>query len=331
MADDGNFDNDDEDLVESMGKLQEMQGELAKIEEEERSKIMKLKRKYNEFRRELYDRRNHIIQSISGFWVSAFLNHPAIAGKLSEEDEKVFKYMVSLEVEDFNDEDSGYSITFNFSPNPFFEGTKLTRSYFLSDHGITNVTSTTIKWKDSKENKGIKRRITDHSFFKWFDEEPRILTKDVIDVMARVIKEELWIDPLNYFKNEADVDVNADGIDDDNDHDDKEDDDENFNGSDGNGADNKHNDEGEVKDDKNDCDSFEQDEIKEQYDVEPDDEEEIEGQNDVEVIEEQNDDEEEEEAGEPDNEEEIEGQNDVEVTEEQNDDEEEEAGEVDDD
>ncbi|XP_028553668.1 NAP1-related protein 1 isoform X6 [Dendrobium catenatum] len=224
MADDGNSENDDEELVESMGKLQEMQSELEMIDEEERIKIMKVKRKYNEFRRGLYDRRNHIIQSISGFWVSAFLNHPAIAGKLSEEDEKIFKYMVSLEVEDFNDEDSGYSITFNFLPNPFFEGTKLTRAYFMPDDRTTNVTSTKIIWKDGKESKGVKRRITDRSFFKWFDEEPRILTNGVID-------------------EEADVDVNGDGIDDDNDHDDKEDDDKNFNGSDGNDADNNHNDE----------------------------------------------------------------------------------------
>ncbi|XP_020702831.1 NAP1-related protein 1 isoform X3 [Dendrobium catenatum] len=243
MADDGNSENDDEELVESMGKLQEMQSELEMIDEEERIKIMKVKRKYNEFRRGLYDRRNHIIQSISGFWVSAFLNHPAIAGKLSEEDEKIFKYMVSLEVEDFNDEDSGYSITFNFLPNPFFEGTKLTRAYFMPDDRTTNVTSTKIIWKDGKESKGVKRRITDRSFFKWFDEEPRILTNGVIDEMARVISEELWTDPLKYLKNEADVDVNGDGIDDDNDHDDKEDDDKNFNGSDGNDADNNHNDE----------------------------------------------------------------------------------------
>ncbi|KAH0460415.1 hypothetical protein IEQ34_011078 [Dendrobium chrysotoxum] len=250
MADDGNFDNDDEELVESMGKLQEMQGELAKIEEEERSKVMKVKRKYNEFRRALYDRRNHIIQSISGFWVSAFLNHPAIAGKLCEEDEKVFKYMVSLEVEEFNDEDLGFSITFNFSPNPFFEGTKLKKTYFLSGDGETN----NIDCGSAQEKKGVKRRITGHSFFNWFDEEPRIIPSDVIDL-------------------EADVDVNGDGIDDDNDHDDKEDDDKIFNGSDGNDVDNNHNDEGEVNDDKNDSDSFEQDEIKVQYDVEPDDEE----------------------------------------------------------
>lgn len=36
----------------------------------------------------------------------------------------------------------------NFRPNPYFEDTKLTKTYTYLDEGITNVTATEIKWKE---------------------------------------------------------------------------------------------------------------------------------------------------------------------------------------
>ncbi|KAI7979059.1 NAP1-related protein 2 [Camellia lanceoleosa] len=42
-----------------------------------------------------------------------FLSHPALGDLLSEEDSKIFKYLDSLDVEDFKDLKLGYSITFN--------------------------------------------------------------------------------------------------------------------------------------------------------------------------------------------------------------------------
>lgn len=98
---------------------------------------------------------------------------------------QIFKYLVSLDVEDSKDVKSGYSITFvsdlfhcwslssisnnwapydiviiiilsmvgllyvqNFSPNPYFEDTCLTKTYSFFDEGTTNITSTMIKWKE---------------------------------------------------------------------------------------------------------------------------------------------------------------------------------------
>lgn len=36
----------------------------------------------------------------------------------------------------------------NFSPNPFFEDTKLTKTFTFLDEGITKISATSIKWKD---------------------------------------------------------------------------------------------------------------------------------------------------------------------------------------
>nr|GMC62165.1 NAP1-related protein 2-like [Ipomoea batatas] len=126
---------------------------------------MEVEQKYNEIRRPVYDKRNEVIKSIPDFWLTAFLSHPALGDLLSEEDQKIFKYFDSLNVEDFKDVTSGYSITFNFKPNPYFEDAKLVKTYTFLEEGTTQITGTDIKWKEGMgianggdhEKKGNKR------------------------------------------------------------------------------------------------------------------------------------------------------------------------------
>ncbi|RWW14508.1 hypothetical protein BHE74_00052883 [Ensete ventricosum] len=105
------------------------------VNEEASDKVFEVEQKYNEIRRPVYVRRAEIIQHIPDFWLTA-----------------IFKFLHSLDVEDFKDVKTGYSITFNFSKNPYFEDTKLTKTYSFNDEGTTNVTGTTIKWKDGMEH-----------------------------------------------------------------------------------------------------------------------------------------------------------------------------------
>ncbi|CBI15238.3 hypothetical protein AAG906_001373 [Vitis piasezkii] len=208
-----NSDHIDGDLVLSIEKLQEIQDDLEKINEEASDKVLEVEQKYNEIRKPIYDKRNDIIKSIPDFWLTAFLSHPALGDLLSEEDQKIFKYLSSLEVEDFKDVKSGYSITFNFNPNPFFEDTKLKKTFTFLDEGITKISVTSIKWKDgmgipngvNHEKKGNKRPIADASFFSWFSEtQQKDIMDDIHDEIAEIIKEDLWPNPLTYFNSEAD-------------------------------------------------------------------------------------------------------------------------------
>nr|XP_043606427.1 NAP1-related protein 2 [Erigeron canadensis] len=203
----------DVELVQSIEKLQEIQDELEKINEEASEKVLEVEQKYNEVRKPVYDKRNDIIKSIPDFWLTAFLSHPALSDLLNEEDQKIFKHLTSLEVEDSKDVKSGYSITFNFSPNPYFEDTKLTKTITFLDEGTTKITATSIKWKEgmghpngvSHEKNGNKRPHEDDSFFSWFSGTHK---KDELDEMhdgvAEMIKEDLWVNPLSYFNNDAD-------------------------------------------------------------------------------------------------------------------------------
>ncbi|KAJ0903008.1 putative nucleosome assembly protein (NAP) [Helianthus annuus] len=205
----------DADLVQSIEKLQEVQDELEKINEEASDKVLEIEQKYNEVRKPVYDKRNDIIKSIPDFWLTAFLSHPALSDLLNDEDQKIFKHLTSLEVEDMKDVKSGYSITFNFSPNPYFEDTKLTKTITFLDEGTTKITATPIKWK---EGMGLSNGVTHEKNGK---KRPLRRTASLAGSVgpngkmiwmkfpmgyqvAEMIKEDLWVNPLTYFNNDAD-------------------------------------------------------------------------------------------------------------------------------
>lgn len=222
VAEEENSDHIDGDLVLSVEKLQEVQDELEKVNEEASDKVLEVEQKYNEIRRPVYLKRNEIIKAIPDFWLTAFLSHPVLCDLLSEEDHKILRYLDSLDVEDFKDVKSGYSIIFNFNQNPYFEQTKLTKTYTFLDEGTTKITGTDIKWMGgmgtangvNHEKKGNKRPFSEESFFTWFSEtEQKDITEGLNDEVAEIIKEDLWPNPLKYFNNDADEE-DSDGDDD---------------------------------------------------------------------------------------------------------------------
>ncbi|XP_021733819.1 NAP1-related protein 2-like isoform X1 [Chenopodium quinoa] len=242
--DEANAEQIDSELVLSIEKLQEIQDDLEKINEKASDEVLEVEKRYNEVRKPVYDKRNEIIKSIPDFWLTAFLSHPALSELVTEEDHKVFKHLTSIDVEDSKDVKSGYSITFNFSPNPYFEDTKLTKTFTFLDEGTTKVTATSIKWKEGmgipngvdNDKKGNKRAHIEESFFSWFSETQQT-DDDIHDEMvhmqvAEIIKEDLWPNPLTYFNNEADEedfeaeDDDEEGKEGSDDDDDEQDDDE---------------------------------------------------------------------------------------------------------
>ncbi|KAL9354642.1 hypothetical protein Peur_052612 [Populus x canadensis] len=80
--------------------------------------------------------------------IMQFLSHPALCDLLTEEDQKIFKYLDSLDVEDSKDVKSGYSITFNFKENAHFEDTKLKKTFTFFEEGTAKITGTYIKWNE---------------------------------------------------------------------------------------------------------------------------------------------------------------------------------------
>uniref|UniRef100_A0A453NXB3 Protein SET n=1 Tax=Aegilops tauschii subsp. strangulata TaxID=200361 RepID=A0A453NXB3_AEGTS len=75
-------------LVLSIERLQEIQDELEKVNEEASDKVLEVEQKYSEIRRPVYLRRCDIIKTIPDFWLTAFLSHPLLSELLTEEDQK---------------------------------------------------------------------------------------------------------------------------------------------------------------------------------------------------------------------------------------------------
>ncbi|XP_042974938.1 NAP1-related protein 1-like isoform X3 [Carya illinoinensis] len=142
-----------------------------------------------------------------------FLCDPALCDLLSEEDQKIFKYIDSIDMEDFKDLKSGYSITFNMNENPYFEDAKLTKTLTFYDEGATKITGTEIKWKEGKAasngvedvKKGNKRPLSEESFFSWFSETQQKDIAELHEEIAEIIKEDSWPNPLKCLKMETDV------------------------------------------------------------------------------------------------------------------------------
>lgn len=225
----------DDALLLSVEKLQEIQDEIEKVNEEASDKVLEVEQKYNEVRRPVYARRNEIIQTIPDFWLTAFLSHPILGELLTEDDQKIFKHLVSINVDEFQDIKSGYSITLTFSSNPYFEDTKLTKTCSFSDDGIITVKATSIKWKDGMDiangkaytKDGAKRLLIDESFFTWFnDAKNKSFSQGVMDEVADIIKEELWPNPMKYFNNEAEEEFEEEEDEEGSDEEDDEDEDE---------------------------------------------------------------------------------------------------------
>ncbi|GAU26037.1 hypothetical protein TSUD_224980 [Trifolium subterraneum] len=201
----------DGEFVLSIEKLKEIQDELKKINEEATDKVTEIKQKYNEVSKPLYDKRNNLIKYVPNLWLTVFSIHPDLNSLLSEKDHEIFKHLSSLEVEDHQDVKSGYSITFNFNPNPYFEDTKIVKYFTFLGEGKTRVTNTPIRWKKgneifngtSEETKGNERPPSDISFLSWSNESEQNGGQDENHYkIANIIKDDLWLNPLNYFNNE---------------------------------------------------------------------------------------------------------------------------------
>ncbi|CAL5031657.1 unnamed protein product [Urochloa decumbens] len=225
----------DRALLLSIEKLQEVQDEIEKVNEEASNKVLEVEQKYNKIRKPVYVRRNEVIQKIPDFWLTAFLSHPMLGDMLTEDDQQIFKHLESLFVDESEDIKSGCSITLAFSSNPYFEDKKLTKTYSMNDDGTISVKATSIKWKTGMDivngktctKKGDKRLLVDESFFSWFsDTENEIFAHGELDQVADIIKEDLWPNPLKYFNNELEEEFELEDDEEGSDEEEAEDEDE---------------------------------------------------------------------------------------------------------
>jgi len=188
-------------------KLEKIQSEIEKLNDEATDEILLVEKKYNGLRKPYYKQRNDVIREIPEFWLRAFLNHQMLSTLLDEADQDVFKFLKELNVEDFDDVKSGFKVTFTFDTNPYFKNKVLFKEFRYNQDGNLTVTPSKIEWhagKDLTQGPGpaeLGKRQHDGdlltSFFNWFSPEDQDLD------LGETIKEDLWPNPAKYYHGEA--------------------------------------------------------------------------------------------------------------------------------
>jgi len=194
----------DEETQKALEDIDSTQNEIDALNEKASDEILKVEQKYNKLRKPFFDKRNVIIAKISNFWVTSMVNHPQLSLLIDEEGEDCLHFMNKMEVEEFEDIKSGYSIKFYFEENPFFTNDCLVKEFHLMEDPKS--ISTAIKWKAgmdlTKKNNDAaaatlkrKRGFETKDFFAWFTDN----TDPSSDDIAEVIKDDLWPNPLQYY------------------------------------------------------------------------------------------------------------------------------------
>lgn len=189
---------------EAIEKIDELQNDVDKLNEQASEEILKVEQKYIKLRWPHYQKRSALIEKIPNFWVTTFVNHPQISALLSEEDEDALHYLTKVEVKEFDDIKAGYTISFHFKENPYFENSVISKEFHMNETGDPSSTSTTIEWKEGKDltkrdtqpnGKGKRKHEEPESFFSWFNDPGDAGA----DELGEVIKDDIWPNPLQYY------------------------------------------------------------------------------------------------------------------------------------
>jgi len=197
---------DNTEHQEIVEQIDGVQNQIDGLNEQASEEILKIEQKYNNLRKPFYTKRAEMIAKIPNFWVTVFVNHPQISALLDEEEEESLHYLTSVEVEEFADIKSGYSIKFQFFDNPYFTNSLICKKFMLTDNGEQTCQSTEIKWKEnmdltkrqneSNQKIGGKRAHEEpESFFSWFNDQ----AEGGADEVGELIKDDIWPNPLIYF------------------------------------------------------------------------------------------------------------------------------------
>ncbi|XP_064134811.1 testis-specific Y-encoded protein 3-like [Loxodonta africana] len=187
-------------FLEALEALEALQMEIGPMSAKANRDYFRLRSKLVQSCKPHLDRRSAIIQGIPGFWVKAIANHPQMSALISEKDEDMLSYLITLEVENFIHPNNGCKITFFFRRNPYFWNEVIIKGYDISITGYTAFYSTPIQWFQNYECEAHSRRHHDTSvnFFNWFS----VPDFSGYNRITEIISEDLWINPLKYYLRE---------------------------------------------------------------------------------------------------------------------------------
>ncbi|XP_043841432.1 protein SET-like [Dromiciops gliroides] len=200
------LESSEKEQQEAIERIDEVQNEIDKLNEQASAEILKVEQNYNQLRQPFFQKRSEWIAKIPDFWVTTLVSHPQMSSLFVEEDEEALHHLTRIEVIEFEDVKSGYRIDFYFGENPYFENKVISKEFHLDESGDLASKSTEIHWKSGKDltkrpdqiqSKGGRKRSREEpdSFFTWFSDH----TDAGADELGEVIKDDIWLNPLQYY------------------------------------------------------------------------------------------------------------------------------------
>ncbi|MCL7049669.1 hypothetical protein MKW94_009053 [Papaver nudicaule] len=165
----------------------------------------------------IYNTRQEIIKGIPIVWSTALLSHYALGLLLTKDDEKMLKFLESVDVVEYTGDwmdMPGYTITLSFRENPYFENQTLVKNIVYTTRGFT-ARGSDIEWKkpvptgnDQQEShvENVQEGECggdggEISFFNLLFDPDDHDSRGIPLEVAMLIAEDLWPDAISYFIN----------------------------------------------------------------------------------------------------------------------------------
>ncbi|XP_071069776.1 testis-specific Y-encoded protein 4-like [Dasypus novemcinctus] len=181
----------------SVEALEALQLELSSVKVRTNRAFCRLKHKLRQAFKPHLERRSNIIERIRGFWFKTILNHPLMSAMISDQDQDMLNYMISLKVEELIHPTNSCKIIFFFGRNPYFQNEVITKEYDITITGYKASHSTPVQWLGDYEcqTNGYSNSSTSFNFFNWLSDHNFAGSNRI----AEIICEDLWLNPLQYY------------------------------------------------------------------------------------------------------------------------------------
>nr|XP_033706232.1 testis-specific Y-encoded protein 8-like [Tursiops truncatus] len=188
------------EALEALEALKVLQLQLEPVNAECSRQLFRLKVTTLMRRKPYLEHRSTIIQSIPGFWVKVFVNHPRMSAMISTQDKDMLSYMTNLKVEELADPSDYRKILLFFRKNPYFQNEVVVKEYLIEATRYRASHLAPIQWHCRFEKEVYSRRHNNSglNFFNWFSDHSCVGSSRI----AEIIGEDLWPNPLRYYPRE---------------------------------------------------------------------------------------------------------------------------------
>merc|ERR1712168_1522608 len=116
----------DKETQKRLYDLDAEQNNVDLLNHKERQELLKIDQKFSILMRPYLDKRNEIIKRVPKFWLTTFINHPHMSTVIEED---CLQYLNKLDIVEYEDITTGYSIIVYFDENLYSENNIIAKEF----------------------------------------------------------------------------------------------------------------------------------------------------------------------------------------------------------